>query len=92
MHLLDIFLSLMDEKQLGRDILQLGLRVCVSRRYVFGIFLNGQVPYCDLVIRTRSNKGTVFCGVPLDRCNWRFVPVERSHWRGLCRVSAQPEG
>ena len=41
MHLLDIFLSLMDEKQLGRDILQLGLCVCVPRRYVFGIFLNG---------------------------------------------------
>lgn len=88
MHLFDVFLSLMDEKQLGRDILQLSLHVCVPRRSVFGIFLNGQVPYCDLVVRTRSNKSTVFFGVPFDGCNGRFVPVEYSHWRGLCRVSA----
>jgi hypothetical protein len=88
MHLFDVFLTLVDEKQLGRDILQLSLRVCVTRRGVFGIFLNGQVPYCDLVVRTRSNKGTIFFGVPFDGCNWRFVPVEYSHWRGLFRVSA----
>ena len=80
MHLFDIFLSLMDEKQLGRNTLQLSLRVCVPRRSVFGIFLNGQVPYSDLVVRTRSDKGTVFGGVPLDRCNWRFVPVEYCYW------------
>lgn len=88
MHLFDVFLSLVDEKQLRRHILQLSIRICVPRRNVFGIFFNGQVPYCDLVVRTRGDKGTVLCGVPFDGCNCRFMPVECSHWRGLCPISA----
>ena len=77
MNLLDILLALMNEEQLGWDILF--IRTTGTVGHLFIILLDREVPERHLVVRTGRGKNGIFGWVPLDGRNGGSVPAKRRH-------------
>ena len=90
MQLLDIFLPLMNEEQLRRNILEsLRFASLLIRSLVF-VLLDREIPERDLVVRSRGGETGIFRRMPFDRRYRCGVPVECGYGRRCwCFRSAQ---
>ena len=88
MDFLDIFLTLVYEEELRRNVVATFRRV-VHRTRLFVVLLNRKIPKRDLVVCARSCEYRVFRGMPLDSSDGPMMPIESGNRRRVRR--SRPE-
>jgi hypothetical protein len=91
MKLLDVFLTLVDEQELRRDLKWLSIGVKSSRWSLIFVELDRQVPEGDLIVGAGSCEDGRIGRVPFDGCDRSRVPLEVGDGRRCCAVSADQQ-
>ena len=78
MHFFDIFLSLMNEKELRGHLFSSSKRVVHPQN--LGVLFHSQIPKRDLIISARRSENRIFCWMPFNRGDGLLVPSKVGDW------------